>query len=76
MTLSIKTFEQKEWDLYDSNSSLDHALESVENGDLQYASECFQRIAWVLCSLSKYHPPDINKKDHMTFQLLRKDDDK
>ncbi|MGJ9460674.1 hypothetical protein [Oceanobacillus sp. CF4.6] len=79
MMPNMKRFEQKEWDLYDTN--LGQALESVEKGDLQCASECFKRIAWVLHYLSKDHSPvaleqEINMKQHIDFSLIRKDDDK
>lgn len=67
MTLSMKNFEQKEWDLYDTN--LGQALESVEKGDLQCASECFKRIAWVLHSLSKYHP-SIEKEQEVEMNNI------
>lgn len=59
MTQTTKRFEQKEWNFYDNN--LGKALESVEKGDLQFATECFQHIVWVLQFLNKYHPPDFQE---------------
>lgn len=59
MIQTTKKLEQREWNYYDNN--LGKALESVEKGDFQFASECFQHIVWVLQSLDKYHPPDLQE---------------
>ncbi|WP_174615256.1 hypothetical protein [Virgibacillus ihumii] len=58
-TQSIQTYMRREWDYYDKH--LGKALVAVENGNLYNASVSFQRIAWTLRSLDKYHPPNHRK---------------
>lgn len=56
MSHAVHVYMKKEWNYYDEN--LGKALESVEKGNLYEASVSFQRIAWALRSLDKYHPPN------------------
>lgn len=54
MSQIVQAYMKQEWDYYDVN--LAKALEAIEQDDLYHASIYFQRIAWALRSLAKYHP--------------------
>ena len=54
MSQIVQAYMNQEGDYYDMN--LAKALEAINQDDLYHASIYFQRIAWVMYSLAKYHP--------------------
>lgn len=69
MSQIVQAYMNQEWDYYDRN--LAKALEAVDQDDLYNASIYFQRIAWVLRSLDKYHPPERKESGFESISIMQ-----
>ncbi|WP_010529032.1 hypothetical protein [Lentibacillus jeotgali] len=69
MSQIVQAYIKQEWDDYDMN--LAKALKAIEQDDLDHASIYFQRIAWALRSLDKYHPPERKESEFESISIMQ-----